>query len=101
MLVQVSSRVSLVFLQVQLGYARLQAQVRSRKMAWEYKKKRKATLLLQTQTRGCLARKEWKRKRDAVILLQAYTRGTLARKAVNKMKRDVRQFLRDRDTMFC
>uniref|UniRef100_A0A8C2C504 Si:ch73-194h10.2 n=1 Tax=Cyprinus carpio TaxID=7962 RepID=A0A8C2C504_CYPCA len=64
-----------------LGFARLRAQVRSRQMAWQFKQKRQATILLQAQTRGCLARKEWKRKRAAVILLQAYTRGTLARKA--------------------
>lgn len=84
-----------MFLQVQLGFARLQAQVRSRQMAWDYKQKRRAAVLLQAQIRGYLARKAWKRKRAAVILLQAYTRGTLARIAVRKMKRDVRSFLMD------
>uniref|UniRef100_A0A672MLG0 Myosin VIIB n=1 Tax=Sinocyclocheilus grahami TaxID=75366 RepID=A0A672MLG0_SINGR len=79
-----------------LGFARLQAQVRSRQMAWQFKQKRQATALLQAQTRGCLARKEWKRKRAAVILLQAYTRGTLARKAVKKMKRDAFLSLQER-----
>uniref|UniRef100_A0A671SXL7 Unconventional myosin-VIIa-like n=1 Tax=Sinocyclocheilus anshuiensis TaxID=1608454 RepID=A0A671SXL7_9TELE len=79
-----------------LGFARLQAQVRSRQMAWQFKQKRQATVLLQAQTRGCLARKEWKRKRAAVILLQAYTRGTLARKAVKKMKRDAFLSLQER-----
>ncbi|XP_052455434.1 unconventional myosin-VIIa isoform X2 [Carassius gibelio] len=81
---------------VQLGFARLRAQVRSRQMAWHFKQKRQATVLLQAQTRGCLARKEWKRKRAAVVLLQAYTRGTLARKAVKKMKRDAFLSLKDR-----
>uniref|UniRef100_A0A3B5BAA6 Unconventional myosin-VIIa-like n=1 Tax=Stegastes partitus TaxID=144197 RepID=A0A3B5BAA6_9TELE len=74
---------------VQLGFARLQAQVRSRQLHFQYKKKREAALVLQTQVRGYLARKDWKRKRDAVILLQAQTRGVLARKALKKMKRDM------------
>uniref|UniRef100_I3KT63 Si:ch73-194h10.2 n=1 Tax=Oreochromis niloticus TaxID=8128 RepID=I3KT63_ORENI len=74
---------------VQLGFARLQAQVRSRQLHFRYKKRRQATLVLQAHIRGHLARKEWKRKRKAVILLQAHTRGILARKALEKMKRDV------------
>uniref|UniRef100_A0A3B4WIZ2 Myosin VIIB n=1 Tax=Seriola lalandi dorsalis TaxID=1841481 RepID=A0A3B4WIZ2_SERLL len=74
---------------VQLGFARLQAQVRSRQLHFLYKKKREAALVLQTRARGYLVRKEWKRKRDAVILLQAHTRGALARKALKKMKRDM------------
>uniref|UniRef100_A0A4W6DJT9 Myosin VIIBa n=1 Tax=Lates calcarifer TaxID=8187 RepID=A0A4W6DJT9_LATCA len=72
------------------GFARLQAQVRSRQLHFQYKKKREAAVLLQAQARGYLARKEWKRKKDAVILLQAHTRGVLARKALKKMKRDVK-----------
>lgn len=74
---------------MQLGFARLQAQVRSRQLNFQYKKKREAALVLQTHVRGYVARKEWKRKRKAVILLQAHTRGILARKALEKMKRDV------------
>uniref|UniRef100_A0A3B4GVU8 Unconventional myosin-VIIa-like n=1 Tax=Pundamilia nyererei TaxID=303518 RepID=A0A3B4GVU8_9CICH len=74
---------------VQLGFARLQAQVRSRQLHFQYKKRRQATLVLQTHVRGHLARKEWKRKRKAVILLQAHTRGILAKKALEKMKRDM------------
>uniref|UniRef100_A0A8C9XWS2 Myosin VIIBa n=1 Tax=Sander lucioperca TaxID=283035 RepID=A0A8C9XWS2_SANLU len=74
-----------------LGFARLQAQVRSRQLHFQYKKKREAALVLQAQARGYLARKEWKRKRDAVILLQAHTRGALARKAVKKKKTDVKE----------
>lgn len=77
------------YIQVQRGFARLQAQVRSRQLHFQYKKKREAAVLLQAQARGYLARKEWKRKKDAVILLQAHTRGVLARKALKKMKRDV------------
>uniref|UniRef100_A0A8C1G1D2 Si:ch73-194h10.2 n=1 Tax=Cyprinus carpio TaxID=7962 RepID=A0A8C1G1D2_CYPCA len=79
-----------------LGFARLQAQVRSRQLTRHYKQKRQATILLQAQTRGYLMRKEWKRKRAAVVLLQAYTRGTLARKAVKKMKRDAFLSLQER-----
>uniref|UniRef100_A0A3Q1FFD4 Unconventional myosin-VIIb-like n=1 Tax=Acanthochromis polyacanthus TaxID=80966 RepID=A0A3Q1FFD4_9TELE len=74
---------------VQLGFARLQAQVRSRQLHFQYKRQREAALVLQAQIRGYLARKDWKRKRDAAILLQAQTRGMLARKALKKMKRDV------------
>uniref|UniRef100_A0A8C9R3J4 Si:ch73-194h10.2 n=1 Tax=Scleropages formosus TaxID=113540 RepID=A0A8C9R3J4_SCLFO len=65
-----------------LGFARLQATVRSRQLRHSYKQKRAAAILLQTQTRGCLARKDWKRKQEAVRVLQAYTRGMLARKGV-------------------
>uniref|UniRef100_A0AAR2IPA7 Myosin VIIBa n=1 Tax=Pygocentrus nattereri TaxID=42514 RepID=A0AAR2IPA7_PYGNA len=71
-----------------LGFARLQATVRSRQIARQYELERRATLLLQTQIHGYLARKEWKRKRDAAILLQAHIRGLNARRAVDKMKRD-------------
>lgn len=75
--------------QVQHGFARLQAQVRSRQIQRQYRTTRKAAIVLQAQLRGYLARKEWKRKRDAVILLQAHTRVMLARKALKKRKRDV------------
>uniref|UniRef100_A0AAQ6I8T5 Uncharacterized protein n=1 Tax=Anabas testudineus TaxID=64144 RepID=A0AAQ6I8T5_ANATE len=80
-----------------LGFARLQAQVRSRQLHFQYKKKREAAVVLQAQARGYLARKEWKRKRDAVILLQAHTRGVLARRALEKMKRDVRSTLKKKE----
>uniref|UniRef100_A0A4W6DHW4 Myosin VIIBa n=1 Tax=Lates calcarifer TaxID=8187 RepID=A0A4W6DHW4_LATCA len=80
---------------VQRGFARLQAQVRSRQLHFQYKKKREAAVLLQAQARGYLARKEWKRKKDAVILLQAHTRGVLARKALKKMKRDVSTIIKE------
>uniref|UniRef100_A0A4W4EGM6 Uncharacterized protein n=1 Tax=Electrophorus electricus TaxID=8005 RepID=A0A4W4EGM6_ELEEL len=78
---------------VQLGFARLQATVRSRQLARTYELERKAALLLQTQIHGYLAREEWKRKRTAIILLQAHVRGMHARTAVKKMKRDVRCLL--------
>uniref|UniRef100_A0A4W4EFL6 Uncharacterized protein n=1 Tax=Electrophorus electricus TaxID=8005 RepID=A0A4W4EFL6_ELEEL len=71
-----------------LGFARLQATVRSRQLARTYELERKAALLLQTQIHGYLAREEWKRKRTAIILLQAHVRGMHARTAVKKMKRD-------------
>ncbi|XP_053492631.1 unconventional myosin-VIIa isoform X2 [Ictalurus furcatus] len=73
---------------VDLGYARLQATVRSCQLAHQYELERKATLLLQAQIRGYFARKEWKRKRAAVILLQAYVRGMHSRKTVQKIKKD-------------
>uniref|UniRef100_A0A3B1KCJ7 Si:ch73-194h10.2 n=1 Tax=Astyanax mexicanus TaxID=7994 RepID=A0A3B1KCJ7_ASTMX len=73
-----------------LGFARLQATVRSRQITRQYELERKAALLLQTQIHGYFARKEWRRKRDAAILLQAHIRGMNARRAVNKMKRDVK-----------
>ncbi|XP_030582566.1 unconventional myosin-VIIa [Archocentrus centrarchus] len=82
---------------VQLGFARLQAQVRSRQLHFQYKKKRQAALVLQTHVRGYVARKEWKRKRKAVILLQAHTRGILARKALEKMKRDMYLSAKERE----
>lgn len=53
-------------------------------MLLQYRRKRKAAVVLQAQLRGHLARKEWKRRRDAVILLQAHTRGMLARKALKR-----------------
>uniref|UniRef100_G3NI32 Myosin VIIBa n=1 Tax=Gasterosteus aculeatus aculeatus TaxID=481459 RepID=G3NI32_GASAC len=77
------------FFFVQLGFARLQAQVRSRQLQFRYEKQRKASVVLQARVRGYQARKEWKRKRDAVILLQAHARGGLARKAMKKRKTDV------------
>lgn len=80
---------SLFYLQVQLGFNRLQALVRSRQLQHQYKKKREAVIKLQAQTRGYLARKERRRKTDAVIVLQAYTRGLLARNAAKMRKRHV------------
>uniref|UniRef100_A0AAQ6I9S3 Uncharacterized protein n=1 Tax=Anabas testudineus TaxID=64144 RepID=A0AAQ6I9S3_ANATE len=76
---------------VQLGFARLQAQVRSRQLHFQYKKKREAAVVLQAQARGYLARKEWKRKRDAVILLQAHTRGVLRQKHLEEVLRQKRE----------
>uniref|UniRef100_A0A8B9KNY7 Si:ch73-194h10.2 n=1 Tax=Astyanax mexicanus TaxID=7994 RepID=A0A8B9KNY7_ASTMX len=64
-----------------LGFARLQATVRSRQITRQYELERKAALLLQTQIHGYFARKEWRRKRDAAILLQAHIRGMNARRA--------------------
>uniref|UniRef100_A0A3P9LF06 Si:ch73-194h10.2 n=1 Tax=Oryzias latipes TaxID=8090 RepID=A0A3P9LF06_ORYLA len=78
-----------LFKMVQLGFARLQAQVRSRHLHLQYKRKRQAALVLQTHIRGYQARKEWQRKRNAVIVLQTHTRGVLARRALQKMKRDM------------
>uniref|UniRef100_A0A8B9KRH1 Si:ch73-194h10.2 n=1 Tax=Astyanax mexicanus TaxID=7994 RepID=A0A8B9KRH1_ASTMX len=63
-----------------LGFARLQATVRSRQITRQYELERKAALLLQTQIHGYFARKEWRRKRDAAILLQAHIRGMNARR---------------------
>lgn len=77
-------------MQVQLGYSRLQATVRSRQLTCQYELERKATLLLQAQIHTYFARKEWMQKRAAVILLQAHVRGMHARKSVQKMKNDVR-----------
>uniref|UniRef100_H3D8C8 Myosin VIIBa n=1 Tax=Tetraodon nigroviridis TaxID=99883 RepID=H3D8C8_TETNG len=73
---------------IQHGFARLQAQICSRQMQLQYRRKREAAIVLQAQLRGHLARKEWKHKRDAVIVLQAHTRGMLARRALKKTKRD-------------
>lgn len=78
------------YAQVQLGYNRLQATVRSRQLARQYELERKATLLLQAQIHTYFARKKWKQKRAAVILLQSHVRGMHARKSVKKMKNDVR-----------
>uniref|UniRef100_A0A8B9RGA2 Si:ch73-194h10.2 n=1 Tax=Astyanax mexicanus TaxID=7994 RepID=A0A8B9RGA2_ASTMX len=67
-----------------LGFARLQATVRSRQITRQYELERKAALLLQTQIHGYFARKEWRRKRDAAILLQAHIRGMNARRSIRK-----------------
>uniref|UniRef100_A0A8B9RG49 Si:ch73-194h10.2 n=1 Tax=Astyanax mexicanus TaxID=7994 RepID=A0A8B9RG49_ASTMX len=71
---------------VQLGFARLQATVRSRQITRQYELERKAALLLQTQIHGYFARKEWRRKRDAAILLQAHIRGMNALTVCLKLK---------------
>lgn len=80
------------FLQVRLGFERLQAQVRSRQMRYQYERMRVATLVIQKHARSFIARREYQRKREAVIVLQAHTRGMLARKAIKKKKRAVRSF---------
>uniref|UniRef100_A0A3Q2Y1Q6 Unconventional myosin-VIIa-like n=1 Tax=Hippocampus comes TaxID=109280 RepID=A0A3Q2Y1Q6_HIPCM len=77
-----------VYRVVQKGFARLQAQVRSRQLHLQYKRKRQAAILLQAQVRGYVARRDWKRKRDAVVFLQAHTRGFLARRTVKNMRRN-------------
>uniref|UniRef100_A0A3B3QZ85 Si:ch73-194h10.2 n=1 Tax=Paramormyrops kingsleyae TaxID=1676925 RepID=A0A3B3QZ85_9TELE len=74
-----------------LGFARLQATVRSRKLHLLHKQKQAASITLQKHVRGYLARKHWKCKQEAVKVLQAHTRGMLARKAIKKMKKDVSQ----------
>uniref|UniRef100_A0A674A1B6 Myosin VIIB n=1 Tax=Salmo trutta TaxID=8032 RepID=A0A674A1B6_SALTR len=87
--VRIKRTTCLSLLQVQLGFARLQAKARARQLQHHYQQKRVAAVRLQAQTRGYLARKEWQRKRQAVILLQANSRGMLARKHAKKMKRDM------------
>ncbi|CAN9500286.1 unnamed protein product [Ophioblennius macclurei] len=82
---------------VQLGFARLQAQVRSRQLRFRFQKKREAALLLQAHVKGYLAKKEWRRKRNAAILLQAYTRGYLARKRLRDMERSRNLTARERE----
>uniref|UniRef100_W5KB83 Si:ch73-194h10.2 n=1 Tax=Astyanax mexicanus TaxID=7994 RepID=W5KB83_ASTMX len=76
-----------------LGFARLQATVRSRQITRQYELERKAALLLQTQIHGYFARKEWRRKRDAAILLQAHIRGMNARRYLTQGSSGLQAFL--------
>ncbi|XP_034557968.1 unconventional myosin-VIIa-like [Notolabrus celidotus] len=72
--------------QLQSGYQRLTAKIRSRRLQFEFKKQREAAITIQSQMRGYKVRKDMKQKREAMILLQAHTRGVLARRKAVKMK---------------
>uniref|UniRef100_A0A8C4S7H9 Myosin VIIB n=1 Tax=Erpetoichthys calabaricus TaxID=27687 RepID=A0A8C4S7H9_ERPCA len=72
-----------------LGFARLQAQCRSRQLFHRYQKTRAMVVLLQARCRGYLLRQEKCKKLEAVHILQAYTRGMLARRAAAILRKEV------------
>uniref|UniRef100_A0A8C4X8N6 Myosin VIIB n=1 Tax=Erpetoichthys calabaricus TaxID=27687 RepID=A0A8C4X8N6_ERPCA len=71
-----------------LGFARLQAQCRSRQLFHRYQKTRAMVVLLQARCRGYLLRQEKCKKLEAVHILQAYTRGMLARRAAAILRKE-------------
>lgn len=74
---------------MKLGFARLQATWRARKLTRNYRKMRRRVYLFQTRCRGMLARRDFKRRLRCIIILQTGVRKVLAIKKVQAMREEV------------
>lgn len=76
-------------LQMVVGFSRLQAQYRSRKLYQTYHVTRQRMTLFQARCRGCMVRRAFRHRLWAVITIQAYTRGMIARRLYHRLKGEV------------
>uniref|UniRef100_A0A8C1JN12 Myosin VIIAb n=1 Tax=Cyprinus carpio TaxID=7962 RepID=A0A8C1JN12_CYPCA len=72
--------------QMRLGFLRLQALYRSRKLYLAYQASRTRITLLQAWCRGFLLRRTFSKRFHAVLTIQAYARGMIARRLCNQQK---------------
>ena len=77
---------SLMHLQMKLGFARLQATWRARKLTRNYHRMRRRVYLFQTHCRGMLVRREFKRRPQSIIKIQSGVRKVLAIRKVKEMR---------------
>ena len=80
---------SLMYLQMKLGFARLQATWRARILTRNYRRMRRRVYLFQTRCRGMLARREFKRRLRSIIKIQSGVRKVLAIRKVHEMRLEV------------
>ena len=76
-------------LQMKLGFARLQATWRARKLTRDYRRMRRRVYLFQTRCRGMLARREYNRRLHSIIKIQSGVRKVLAIRKVNEKRLEV------------
>ena len=74
---------------MKLGFSRLQATWRARKLTRDYRKMRRRVSLFQLRCRGMLRRKAFKQRLKCIITIQSGFRKVLAKKKVNEMRLEV------------
>jgi len=78
---------------MKLGFARLQATWRARKLTKDYRKMRRRIYLFQTRCRGMLTRRAFKRRLSCIIRIQCGFRKVLAIHKVREMREEVNLLL--------
>lgn len=79
----------LMTFQMRVGFSRLQALVRSRKLCASYHVARRRITYFQGRCRGFLVRRAYRRRLQAVIIIQTYTRGMIARRLYRRLRGEV------------
>lgn len=77
-------------LQMRLGFSRLQALHRSRKLHQQYCLARRRIIGFQARCRAYLVRRAFRHRLWAVITVQAYARGMIARRLHRRLRAEVR-----------
>uniref|UniRef100_A0A8C3PPY3 Myosin VIIA n=1 Tax=Calidris pygmaea TaxID=425635 RepID=A0A8C3PPY3_9CHAR len=76
-------------LQMRIGFLRLQALYRSRKLHKQYHMARRRIIEFQARCRGYLVRRAFRHRLWAVITVQAYARGMIARRLYKRLRGEV------------
>lgn len=76
--------------QMRLGFLRLQALQRSRKLQQQYRLARRHIIEFQARCRAYLVRKAFRHRLWAVLTVQAYARGMIARRLHRRLRAEVR-----------
>uniref|UniRef100_A0A8C4U0M9 Myosin VIIA n=1 Tax=Falco tinnunculus TaxID=100819 RepID=A0A8C4U0M9_FALTI len=74
------------FLQMRIGFLRLQALYRSRKLHKQYHMARRRIIEFQARCRGYLVRRAFRHRLWAVLTVQAYARGMIARRLYKRLR---------------
>uniref|UniRef100_A0A8C4U5C6 Myosin VIIA n=1 Tax=Falco tinnunculus TaxID=100819 RepID=A0A8C4U5C6_FALTI len=77
------------FLQMRIGFLRLQALYRSRKLHKQYHMARRRIIEFQARCRGYLVRRAFRHRLWAVLTVQAYARGMIARRLYKRLRGEV------------
>uniref|UniRef100_A0A803Y3V2 Myosin VIIA n=1 Tax=Meleagris gallopavo TaxID=9103 RepID=A0A803Y3V2_MELGA len=77
-------------LQMRIGFLRLQALYRSRKLHKQYHMARRRIIEFQARCRGYLVRRAFRHRLWAVLTVQAYARGMIARRLYRRLRGEVR-----------
>lgn len=75
---------------MRLGFLRLQALHRSRKLHQQYRLARRRVIQFQARCRAYLVRKAFRHRLWAVLTVQAYARGMIARRLHRRLRAEVR-----------
>uniref|UniRef100_A0A8C3L7F5 Myosin VIIA n=1 Tax=Chrysolophus pictus TaxID=9089 RepID=A0A8C3L7F5_CHRPC len=81
---------SFSLLQMRIGFLRLQALYRSRKLHKQYHMARRRIIEFQARCRGYLVRRAFRHRLWAVLTVQAYARGMIARRLYKRLRGEVR-----------
>ena len=75
---------------MRLGFLRLQALHRARKLHGQYRLARRRIIEFQARCRAYLVRKAFRHRLWAVLTVQAYARGMIARRLHRRLRAEVR-----------